>query len=129
VIPAFVLDTNALSDHADGVSTVVEMVGTASEVYIPVIVIGEFQYGIHHSRRRDGYESWLLEFMQHCRVMDITRETASVYAAIRSELRVAGKPLPSNDIWIAACCRQYNLPILSRDRHFSFVKSLKRIEW
>jgi len=129
VIPALLLDTNALSDHADGVAAAVELVSKAGEVYIPVTVIGEFQYGIQHSRRRSGYESWLFEMIQNSRVLDVTLETAILYAAIRSELRVAGTPIPSNDLWIAACSRQYNVPLMSRDRHFNYVKSLKRIEW
>jgi predicted nucleic acid-binding protein len=129
VIPALLLDTSSLSDHADGVPAAVALVSGAREVYIPVVVIGEFQYGIQHSRRRTGYESWLFEMLQQSRVLDITLETAALYAEIRSELRIAGTPIPSNDVWIAACSRQYNLSLMSRDRHFSYVKLLKRIEW
>ena len=51
------------------------------------------------------------------------------YADINLELRQIGKPIPTNDLWIAALCRHHSLPILSNDRHFDFVPGNKRIEW
>ena len=51
------------------------------------------------------------------------------YAAIGLELKKSGKPIPTNDLWIAALCRQHALPLISHDRHFDVVKGLERIEW
>ena len=48
---------------------------------------------------------------------------------LRLDLKRAGTPIPSNDVWIAALCRQYSLPLLSRDRHFDAVTSIRRIHW
>jgi predicted nucleic acid-binding protein len=45
------------------------------------------------------------------------------------ELKRAGTPIPSNDVWIAALCRQHSLPVVSRDRHFDAVPGLKRLHW
>jgi len=56
-------------------------------------------------------------------------ETAAEYAAIRSELKQVGRPIPANDVWIAALCRQHKLPVLSKDRHFDRVKGLRRVQW
>jgi predicted nucleic acid-binding protein len=64
-----------------------------------------------------------------CRVLEITSETAVRYAELRSELKRAGAPIPSNDAWIAALCRQHSLPLLSKDRHFDVVKGIRRVEW
>jgi tRNA(fMet)-specific endonuclease VapC len=61
--------------------------------------------------------------------LDITEQTTRHYAAINRELRRAGKPIPTNDLWIAALCRQYNLPLLSRDRHFDMVSGVQRLNW
>jgi predicted nucleic acid-binding protein len=44
-------------------------------------------------------------------------------------LKQSGRPLPSNDLWIAALARQHRLPLLSRDGHFDFVSALQRIGW
>ena len=51
------------------------------------------------------------------------------YAAVRDELKRIGRPIPANDLWIAALVRKYALTLLSRDRHFDFVPRLKRVTW
>jgi len=55
--------------------------------------------------------------------------TARHYAAIRLELKGAGKPIPANDLWIAALSRQHAIPVMSRDSHFDFVGGLRRQTW
>jgi predicted nucleic acid-binding protein len=55
--------------------------------------------------------------------------TAEHYAEIRVELKRSGRPIPVNDLWIAALARQHALPLLSRDQHFEFVRGLERIGW
>jgi predicted nucleic acid-binding protein len=62
-------------------------------------------------------------------VLDVDQETTYQYARIGLELKKIGKPIPSNDLWIAASCRQHSLPLLSRDRHFDFVPGIKRLSW
>ena len=53
--------------------------------------------------------------------------TAGVYAEIRLELKRTGKPIPLNDIWVAALARQHALPVLSNDTHFDLVEGITRI--
>jgi predicted nucleic acid-binding protein len=124
-----ILDTNALSAFADGSPQTGVALRDAVNVAVPVIVLGEYRYGVRHSTRRREYEAWLERNLPTFRVLEITTETALVYSAIRSELRALGKPIPANDAWIAALCRQHDLPILSRDRHFDHVKGLRRLAW
>ena len=59
----------------------------------------------------------------------ITNETTHWYANVRLDLRRTGKMIPANDMWIAALCRQHELPILSKDKHFEFVQGVERIPW
>jgi tRNA(fMet)-specific endonuclease VapC len=124
-----IIDTNALSAFADGSSRAIAALEAAGEVSVPVIVLGEFRYGITHSRRHREYEAWLEEYLPAFRVLEVTVETAVEYARLRSELGHLGRPIPANDIWIAALCRQHNLPLLSRDAHFDHVKRLHRRAW
>ena len=124
-----IIDTNAISDFADDVPDVVDALRGASEVAIPVIVLGEFRYGIAHSSKWRAYEEWLDGLLPDCRILDVTKRTANRYAGIRSELRQSGKTIPANDAWIAALAREHNLPVLSRDSHFDRVKGLRRIAW
>ncbi len=124
-----IVDTNALSAFADGSSLAIAVLESVSEVSVPVIVLGEFRYGITHSRRHREYETWLKQYLPAFRVLDVTAETALEYAQLRAELRHLGRPIPANDIWIAALCRQHELPLLSRDAHFDHVKRLRRQTW
>jgi predicted nucleic acid-binding protein len=94
-----------------------------------VIVIGEYRLGIAQSRRRNEYEHWLRQWIEAVTVLDIEEETTHHYAAIGLELKRSGKPIPANDLWIAALCRQHSLPLVSRDRHFDAVRGLERIAW
>ncbi len=124
-----ILDTNALSAYLDKTAEAVEIVSDAREIAIPVIVAGEFAYGIAKSRHREAYERSLQRMLDRCTVLDIGIETARHYAAIRLELRTAGRPIPANDVWIAALSRQHAMPVMSRDSHFDFVGGLRRRTW
>jgi tRNA(fMet)-specific endonuclease VapC len=124
-----ILDTNALSALADGDETLEPAVRLASGIALPVIVLDEYQYGIRRSRNRKRYERWLAEVIAVCRVLMVDESTARGYAEIRDELKNLGRPILSNDLWIAALARQHDLPLLSRDGHFDGVPSLKRVGW
>jgi len=124
-----VLDTNGLSAVADGDAALELILRRAAEVAVPVIVLGEYRYGIQQSRGRQHYEQWLTESIPNYRVLHVDEETARSYAILRSKLKHAGTPIPSNDVWIAALCRQHSFPLLSRDRHFDLVADIERIDW
>jgi len=124
-----ILDTNALSAAADDDPAIIDLLARAEQVALPVIVLGEYRHGIALSRNRASYENWLTGLLQDCMVLDINEPTTHYYAEITLELKRKGKPIPTNDIWIAALCRQHSLPLLSRDRHFDLVPGNKRIHW
>jgi predicted nucleic acid-binding protein len=124
-----ILDTNALSAAADDDPAVIALLVRAEEMAIPVIVLGEYRHGIALSRNRTTYESWLAGLLRDCMVLDINEPTTRHYADITLELRQIGRPIPTNDIWIAALCRQHSLPLLSRDLHFDLVAGSKRVNW
>ena len=124
-----ILDTNALSAFADGVSAVVQQIATADELHVPVIVLGEYRFGIATSRRRREYERWLARGGSFWNVLPLVEETAMHYASIRQQLKSAGAPLPANDVWIAALARQHDMPVLTRDAHFDAVPGLTRFSW
>jgi tRNA(fMet)-specific endonuclease VapC len=124
-----ILDTNALSALADGDPALKPILTRASQIAVPVIALGEYRYGILHSRDQARYDRWLAEYLRQFRILEIDVTTAVAYSLIRSELRKAGTPIPSNDAWIAALGRQHSLAILSRDRHFDFVPGSDRVDW
>jgi len=124
-----ILDTNALSAIAEGEPGAAKQFARAGRVAIPVIVLGEYRFGITLSRHQPEYERWLEDMVSVCDVLEVSEGTAIWYAELRGQLKEAGTPIPSNDVWIAALCRQHTLSILSRDRHFDLVKGLRRLDW
>ncbi|MEP7275880.1 MAG: type II toxin-antitoxin system VapC family toxin [Betaproteobacteria bacterium] len=124
-----ILDTNALSAFVDGDASVGEVLRRQARAAIPVIVLGEFRYGIAESRHRAAYEAWLDSQLPHFDILKITDETAIAYAALRVALKRSGRPIPANDAWIAALALQHGLPLLSRDRHFDVVPNVVRNAW
>lgn len=127
--PGLILDTNALSAAAEGHAGVMGILAGIEHLALPVVVIGEYRYGIAQSRHKARYRRWLDGLITDCTVLDVTEQTTHHYAAINVELRQAGKPIPTNDLWIAALCRQYALPLLSLDRHFDAVSGMQRLDW
>ena len=124
-----ILDTNGLSALAEGEPALEPLLRRAAQVSIPVIVLGEYRYGISQSRNHMQYERWLAEYLPSFRILDVDERTTISYSAVRRELKKGGTPIPSNDVWIAALCRQHSLPLLSRDRHFDSVSGIMRIDW
>ena len=124
-----ILDTNALSALAEGDGDLLRVVENQPDLAVPVIALGEYYYGIQQSRFRLRYERWLNANLSVLDLLAVGRETAQPYAEIRRELKAAGQPIPSNDLWIAALAREYNLPVVSRDRHFQAVRGLRLVTW
>jgi predicted nucleic acid-binding protein len=59
----------------------------------------------------------------------VGRVTAQHYAEVRDELRRRGRPIPENDVWIAALAREHAQPVVSRDEHFDHVVGIRRVGW
>jgi predicted nucleic acid-binding protein len=124
-----ILDTNALSAFADGDEDLAGKLSSVPLPCIPSIVLGEFRYGILGSKFHARYERWLLDSLGAFSVLSVDGDTAAHYALIRHGLKIRGTPIPENDIWIAALSKQYNMPILSRDTHFSLIPDAQCISW
>ena len=124
-----ILDTNALSAFVEGDRRLVPLLRVHEHLAIPVIVLGEYRFGIAASSKRDAYEAWLLQYLNRFDVLSINAETADVYAALRVALKAAGTPIPANDVWIAALALQHRLPLASRDPHFDHVRGMRRVAW
>jgi len=124
-----ILDTNALSALQGKDETLMAKLSGQADLMLNLISLGEYQYGIDGSRHRNALTEWLNVLIKRAKVLAPDLDTLSFYSQIRHELKAAGTPIPANDLWIAAICRQHKLPVLSRDAHFDKVKGLKRITW
>ncbi len=124
-----ILDTNALSALADGTAGFEHAAAAVDRFSIPVIALGEFWFGVARSRHRARYEAWLAQLVDVSRLLAVDEVTSRRYAEIREHLRARGRPIPSNDTWIAALALQHRLPVLTRDAHFDEVPGLERVSW
>ena len=124
-----ILDTNAISALFEGHTGLARVLDSCTRPSLPVIAIGEYRYGLRRSRLRQQIEPLLDTLIAESHVLRVDEATALAYAGVRSELREAGRPIPENDVWIAALSRQHQLPVLSLDSHFDSIPDLIRIRW
>lgn len=102
---------------------------TIAEFLLPVPVVGELRYGALNSRKADENLAEVERLVARCRVMDITVATAAVYARLRLQLKTKGKPIPENDVWIAASCVEHDVKLAAVDGHFDAIDDLQRFVW
>ncbi len=124
-----ILDTNALSAWCDDDDALLAVFPSDRPLFLPVIVLGEYHFGIKAARDRKVREKWLGLVEASVTVLDADSITARHYADVREELRLAKTPIPENDVWIAALAHQHDQPLLSRDTHFDRVVGLRRVGW
>jgi len=124
-----ILDTNAVSALFSGDAAIGEALESADRHHLPVVVIGEYRYGLLRSTVRKRMELLLDTLVRESEVLRVDEATAEIYADVRNELRLAGRPIPENDVWIAALSRQHDEPVLSRDQDFDAVPGLDRRSW
>lgn len=120
------LDTNVYTALAAGDASVRGLVGRASVVLMSVAVIAELRYGFMHGKRTQINEAALENFLGRSFVetLPATAVTADRYARIATALRRKGRPIPHNDIWIAAHALEHGAELLSFDSHFRNVDGL-----
>jgi tRNA(fMet)-specific endonuclease VapC len=126
---AVILDTNALSALLAGDPALGQVLAGTERHHLPVIVIGEYRYGLLGSRFREHLQSLLEILIRESFVLVVDEMTAETYSQVRHELRQKGRPIPENDLWIAALARQHDQPVVSRDGHFDDVPGLHRLTW
>ena len=124
-----ILDTNAISGLFRGDLALERVLARADRHQLPVIVLGEYRFGLITSRVRRRLQSLLDQLVSESDVLDIDFETAGFYAEIRSGLRRRGTPIPENDVWIAALAIQHRQQLVSRDLHFDAVSGIQRLTW
>jgi tRNA(fMet)-specific endonuclease VapC len=124
-----ILDTNAVSALLEGDRALEAVLAPEPRHEIPVIVIGEYRYGLARSRRRRTLLPLFDELIRESNVLSVGLETAAAYAVVREALRKRGTPIPENDIWISALAIEHGLDIVSRDTDFDRVAGLNRRAW
>ena len=125
------LDTDRLIDALRQDKSITDLVEQALEVWIAFVTLGEIQAGFQsgHPRRLAHNEALLLRFLglPLVGVLYPDRETTGVYAHLFVQLRQAGTPIPTNDLWIASLAVQHQVTLLTRDAHFAKIPQISRL--
>lgn len=126
----FLLDTNVIIALFARAQTVLDRLAAAEAVLVPVVALGELYYGARKSGRVEQNLGRIDEFAAAATLLDCNQSTAQRYGEIKNALRAKGRPIPENDIWIAAVAIQDDLTVATRDEeHFSQVSGLKLEVW
>ena len=105
----------------------VKTIRELEEVFIPVTVVGELYYGAFKSKKIMENLKNISELLNIITVLDNDAETARIYGDLKSKLKEKGRPIPDNDIWIAAVAVQYKLRVIISDQHFETIENLQLI--
>ena len=122
------LDTNAYSALQLGNTPLLkELVDQAELLVMPFVVDAELRAGFQGGQRKIDNRDKLQKFQNIDRVMLLwpNELTNELYAQLWQELTAKGKPIPTNDVWIAAICLQHQLSLATSDKHFDYVPLLK----
>ena len=120
------LDTNAYSDFMRGIAARVELLRTVQSIVLPLIVLGEVRAGFAAGNRESTNAANLQRFLASPRVSVLAPDdqTTHYYAQLHRQLRGDGRPIPTNDLWIAALAVQHDLVLCTSDRHFRQIPQL-----
>lgn len=122
-----VFDTNAYCLCDIGNEAALSIVERAESFYLPVIVYGELYYGFRHGGRFQKNFARLEQFIDEfgVQIIPVDTDVARKFGDIYASLRKMGKPIPTNDIWISACCMSVGGVLLTTDRHFEGVVQIQ----
>lgn len=123
------LDTNIVIAFFAQEPIVLQNMQAVDQFLIPSVVLGELYFGARKSGKVAHNLKRIDELATTTAILGCDAETARQYGQIKDELRQKGRPLPENDIWIAAIARQHNLSLSTRDVHFEQVDHLSIVTW
>ncbi len=120
------IDTNIYSLAMRGDSGVISILQSAARITICSVSIGELLSGFKGGGKESRNRKELYEFLDspRVRILGIDENTAEYYAEIITQLKKKGRPIPTNDIWIAAAGFQHGLKLVTADKHFAYISGL-----
>jgi tRNA(fMet)-specific endonuclease VapC len=123
------LDTSVVVEYLrqQDQSLIGQLEGT-DELYLPLTALGELLYGAHKSKDKEQTLQDVYKFLQIRSLLIPDEATAEWYGQITAGLAKAGTPIPKNDSWIAATALEHDLPLVTRDAHFSKAPDLSVLD-
>lgn len=118
------VDTNVIIRFLKGQTELFSLFDEIENLYISSISVGELLYGAELSKKAEYNRETYLVFCEQMKVIYPDLEVAKSYGKIKASLKAKGKPIPENDIWIAATCHAANLSLITADSDFAFVDEI-----
>ena len=118
------VDTNVIIRCFKGETELISLFDDMENLYISSITVGELMYGAELSKKSDSNRENYFCFCQQMKVLYPDLEIAKSYGIIKASLKSKGKPIPENDIWIAATCHAADLILITADSDFDFVDEI-----
>jgi tRNA(fMet)-specific endonuclease VapC len=125
----FLLDSNIVIALLQGDDVVLSNLDQAPEVFIPAVVIGELFFGAAKSARPAENTDKVERFAANRYIVSCDLDVAREYGRLKKRLQEKGRPLPENDIWIAAMAKLHEMVLVTRDSHFKEVDDLHIVDW
>ncbi|MDX2140816.1 MAG: type II toxin-antitoxin system VapC family toxin [Chloroflexota bacterium] len=122
-------DTNAVIALQKAEPNFLELLNSDEETFIPSIVIGELYFGAYHSGRVVQNLADVAKIVSRFTVLTCDATTGKLYGFVKKQLLSKQRPIPENDIWIAAIAIQHHLLLLTRDQHFTTINGLAVRHW
>ena len=123
------VDTNVVVAYFRGDKVLHPHFAGATPLNLPWVVLGELYYGAQRAQRRQDQLTYIQDLLTYAVVLFPDHDTTAIYGRVKGELAQLGRPIPDNDLWIAAMARQYDLPLATRDAHFAQVPGLQTLAW
>ncbi len=122
-----ILDTSVVIELFRGDQEVLSFLNKQQNVFIAAAVLAELYLGAYRSANVQKHIEQIKAFLLQCTVLSADQATAEACAKVKAALLKKGKPIPENDIWIAATAIQYDLPLYTNDNHFSEVENISLV--
>jgi tRNA(fMet)-specific endonuclease VapC len=127
MVKRIALDTNTAIALLNNQEDVVRVINKFETICLPITVCGELIFGAKNSGLSTKNEKKYLQFIYSCELLEINMLVANAYAELRLQLKKKGKPIPENDIWIAATCIVNNTALYTLDKHFKHISDISMI--
>jgi tRNA(fMet)-specific endonuclease VapC len=101
----------------------------APEIFVPAVALGELFFGAAKSSRPTENSDKIERFASGKAIVISDLAVAREYGRLKEQLKAKGRPIPENDIWIAAAARHHGMILVTRDSHFAEVDNLQTANW
>jgi tRNA(fMet)-specific endonuclease VapC len=120
------IDTNAFSELLRGNKFILEYLDKSDSVIMTIIVVAELLAGFKVGSKEKENKIILQDLLSHPKVIvaNASLKTASIFSEIKHYLKLNGKPIPINDIWIAAHALEFEATLVTFDKHFKEIPNI-----